>query len=248
MSAIRQALDRMDGLLEGWDAAGDYRGVFLRAYRDITARLDRAIDAGEFEDNPWMERLDLAFAEEYFAALRAYDSGQGRLARCWQLALDANRGRQTSALQDLLLGMNAHIRHDLPIAIHEVGVGQGDERARHHRDHDRLNGILAAQIDTVQRDIRRHYSVILGLADLLAGATDELLSAAGIRAVRNRAWEDALALAEAGTGPARERIRQELDRRVSATARTLYAPTRILGPVVGLVRRLDRALARWIRS
>jgi hypothetical protein len=125
MSAIRQALERMDGLLQGWDAAGDYRGVFLRAYRDITARLDQAIDAGEFKDNPWMERLDLAFAEEYFAALRAYDSGPGPLARCWRLAFDANRGRQTSALQDLLLGMNAHIRHDLPIAIDKVGMGLG---------------------------------------------------------------------------------------------------------------------------
>jgi hypothetical protein len=127
-------------------------------------------------------------------------------------------------------------------------MGLGDERARHHRDHDHLNGILAAQIDTVQRDIRRHYSVILGLADLLAGPTDELLSEVGIRVVRNKAWDNAVALTDAGDGPARERILKGLDRRVSATARTLYAPTRILGPVVGLVRRLDRVLARWIRS
>jgi len=103
-------------------------------------------------------------------------------------------------------------------------------------------------IDTVQRDIRRHYSVILGPADLLAGPTDELLTEVGIRVVRDKTWDNAVALTDAGDGPARERILQWLDRQVGATARTLYAPTRILGPVVGLVRRLDRALARWIRS
>ena len=56
----------MDSLLARWEPLNDHRAVFVRSYRTITLEMKRAIEANEFEDNAWMEALDIIFAEEYF--------------------------------------------------------------------------------------------------------------------------------------------------------------------------------------
>lgn len=53
--------------------------MFARSYRLIAFEMQRAINAGEFEDSPWMTLLDIIFAQEYFDAVEAYKQGEEQL-------------------------------------------------------------------------------------------------------------------------------------------------------------------------
>jgi len=242
MSAIAEVIETMDRLVSRWDSAGDYRAVFARSYRSITRRMERAIESGAFEDNGWVEDLDVRFAHEYFAAVDAYEAGSDSVPACWRLAFDGATGKHTLVLQDLLLGMNAHILHDLPISLDKVGIAPG-ERQRRKRDHERVNDILSEMIDEVQREAAQHYSVVLGLLDRWSGPQDELLTDVGIRAARASAWQAAVELADAPDEAARASIRIRLDRSTFAVSRRIFPARSRLRRVVPLWRRWDQALA-----
>ena len=151
-----------------------------------------------------------------------------------------------TALQDLTLGMVAHIVHDLPIALWKAGV-ETAQRQKRRRDHEIANDILGRSIDEVQAEIGSHYSFVLGFLDSLAGNHDEILTDKGIRAARDRAWMRAVALADAPNQTVRDVLLAELAQTAWATARLLAPkPPSILGRLIPPYRRWDRALAHWL--
>ncbi len=246
MAGIQQAVDRMDSLMADWEAQRDNRAVFVCSYRAITARLKQAVDDAEFEDNEWMEALDVQFAQEYFDAVEAWESGEGHLPECWRLAFELSERGRTTVTQDLLLGMNAHISHDLAIALAKVGIGSAERESR-KRDHDRVNELLAAMIDTVQDEVARRYSAILRLLDGIIGRDDEKLTDGGIRAARADAWACAVELVDASDAAESERLRRRLEERASEAAGLLgVAPSRFVR-LWQPVRRWDRRLASYLR-
>lgn len=246
-TTIREVLEKMDVLLWKWDQAADYRAVFLRSYRAITLSIQRAIGAGEFADNAWMETLDVRFANEYFDALEVYESGNGRPPQCWQLAFDLAAERRTTVLQDLLLGLIAHILYDLAIALFKTGL-HSEERDLRRRDHDKVNDVLAGMIDQIQRDVSRYYSLGLWLLDRVTGRKDELLTDFGIRAARDNAWRMAVALADAQDEETRSSLLSALDTSASRVGRLLTPRSSFLSVFIPPVRSWDRALAAFIRD
>ena len=241
MPTIADVIARLDGLVAGWDRNGDYRAVFARSYRIITRRMAKAIGDGFFEDNAWMAALDIRFAQEYFDAVDDYDSGTGEVPRCWRLAFQLARFRQTTVLQDLLVGINAHVLHDLAIALNAMGLPPAD-RALRRRDHDRVNDVLAGLIDEVQADLERRYSWTLGFLDRLLGQDDEALTDEGLRTSRATAWVSAIALADAPDDGARRTIREGLDLSASALAELVAAPSSLLSGVIQPLGRWERTL------
>ncbi|MEJ2620958.1 MAG: DUF5995 family protein, partial [Candidatus Thiodiazotropha sp.] len=203
-TTITEVINRMDEYLADWEANGDYRAVFIRSYRIITIAMAQAIANGEFEDPEWMTRLDICFAEAYFTAVEAYEQNDQPLPACWKLVFDIARRKQSTTLQDLMLGMVAHIVHDLPIALDKVGVET--QQQRRLRDHETANEILSRSIDDVQSEISTHYSFVLGSLDALFGNKDEILTDQGIRFARDRAWNNAVDLSDAPTQAARDSL------------------------------------------
>lgn len=247
MSTIRDVIERMDTLLSQWDAVGDFRAVFIRSYRAITVRMEQAVKDGEFEDNLWMEALDVRFAQEYFDALEAYESETGYLPTCWKFTFDLARQKKTTVLQDLLLGMNAHILHDLAIALYKMGLDPW-QRALRERDHEKINEVLAGMIDKVQDDVSRHYSWALGFLDRLSDRKDELLTDTGTRITRNNAWIMALALTDAPDDIARTAVLRTLDT-TALTAARLVTPNRFfLADFIPILRRWDRRLVSFFHG
>lgn len=244
-ATIKEVIDQMDALLARWEPRGDYRAVFVRSYRIITIGMERAIAAGEFEDPDWMVRLDIIFAEEYFAAVEAYELGEGHVPECWKLVFDLARQKRGTTLQDLTLGMVAHIVHDLPIALFKVGIEAGHRQSR-RRDHETANDILGRSIDEVQTEISSQYSFVLGFLDRLSGNKDEILTDRGIRAARYRAWTRGVALADAPNQAVRDNLLGELAQTAMAVAQLLAPkPPSLLARLIPPLRRWDRALAHW---
>jgi hypothetical protein len=234
----------MEALLARFDASGDFRAVFVRSYRSVTERMESAIRSSVFEDAVWMEALDVQFAQEYFDALDAYESGAESVPACWKLCFELAVQKKTTVLQDLVLGMNAHILHDLPIALNKIGI-EAAQRPLRLRDHQKVDQVLGGQIEVVQDEVTRHYSWVLGSLDRLVGREDELLTGVGILSARRNAWMMAVQLADAVSETSRSDIRRVLDMQASIPARLIASGGVQFSRWIRPLRRWDQALARY---
>ena len=209
------ALARMDALLARWEAVGDRRVVFLGCYRLMTLNMLTALAAGEFQDPAWVRGLLERFAAYYFEALEAYEAG-GAGPRVWQLTHTAARDPATRVLQNLLLGVNAHICYDLALALVErledewPGLTPAQRTGR-RADHDHVNAVIARTVDAVQDTVVERYAPRLDLLDVALGPLDEWLASSLIAHWRTGVWEAAMRLLAAGPGSAREAVRLTIE-------------------------------------
>jgi hypothetical protein len=120
----------LDDVVEGlgaWErrfrGSGDRRAVFLTLYGIVSAEMRQRVAAGAFADPEWVHRYAVAFANLYREALGNYEAGRTTLVpKAWRLCFDA-AGRGTGlVLQDMLLGVNAHVNNDLPLALSHVSI------------------------------------------------------------------------------------------------------------------------------
>lgn len=209
---------RMLDQAAAWERMDDHRYLFLRCYATMTARMLAGINAGRFQDGPWVARLLDRFAEYYFDALAAYEHRSPGTPAIWQLAHDRSRSESLHVLQHIMLGINAHINYDLVLTLHEVLLPEWpdtDTQARQRRmsDHETVNAIIAETIDTVQDEIIEKHSPIMDLVDKLMGRMDEWMLAELIRAWRKEVWQEAMAMLAATSPEEKEEIRRETESR-----------------------------------
>ena len=162
-------LQRMRAQADAWEQAGDRRCVFLDCYALMTGNMLVAIEAGRFEDRVWIHSLLDRFAEYYFDALTAYEGG-GPLPLPWKHAHDLARERLTTVEEDLLLGINAHINHDLPLALYDVMVGEWaglteEQRGARLQGHLTVNQVITETTAEVQHKVIDRFDHMLGFFD-----------------------------------------------------------------------------------
>ncbi len=194
-----QVLVKMDALLAGWRQCSDRRAAFLLCYRMMTQNVWDAIRAGEFEDTPWVAMLMERFAGYYFRALSNHEEGSGEAPEVWRIAFQAAQNPQTRLLQNLLLGVNAHINDDLVFAVAELLSNEwaqlsATQRQSRYRDYCRINQIIQHTIDGVQDQIINPEQPLWGVVDRLLGPVDEWLISALIRDWREEVWQYATRL------------------------------------------------------
>lgn len=211
---------------------GDVRGAFATTYLESTRRQFVWLRERRFGDMPWVERAMVAFANRYRGALESYEAARlDEVPVPWRLALDADRRGVLAAVQNLLLGINAHINHDLPLALAEVGLTIGGESRLD--DHQRINETLFAATPEVRRRVPTLYAARLRFVSRWFGGTIDRLVAAGLVAARRRAWNAAADLVAASTEGERRRVFERIHDRAVAVGREIVA--RRLAPV------------RWVR-
>jgi hypothetical protein len=125
-------------------------GYFATLYRNVTIKVKEGIAAGLFEDGARMERFDVAFANRYLSALESFRAGHAT-SKCWVVAFESAAKWRPIILQQLLVGMNAHINFDLGIAAQAVAPGPELPSLKH--DFNVINGILGGLVAKVQSDI-----------------------------------------------------------------------------------------------
>ncbi|MCA9539574.1 MAG: hypothetical protein KC620_11840, partial [Myxococcales bacterium] len=188
---IDDALSVMDAVIERAHSARDPGGYFAALYRAVTRRVRDGIVAGRYDDPNRMSRFDALFANRYFDALNTHLAA-GRPTRPWRLAFEAASSGKATILQNLLLGMNAHINLDLAIAAAEVAPGDAIDGLA--ADFERINNVLAALLDKAQAAINR-FAPLLGLLDQALVRVDESVANFSIRHAREDAWTHARLLA-----------------------------------------------------
>jgi hypothetical protein len=214
------AMRRMQSLIDQWEAADDHRLIFLRCYRLMTGNMLAAIDQQEFHDSPWVGKLLHGFADYYFNALEAYEADHAIQERgvgipnhsdpsrpiatplVWQQVHDAASQPGTLALQNLLLGVNAHINYDLVLALVDILETEWDgltesQRTLRYEDHCHVNRVIGMTVDAVQDQVLEPAMPIMDIFDKLMGPVDELLISRLLAHWRESVWHKAVRLLEA---------------------------------------------------
>lgn len=238
MSTEDPVLNRMQTLVAAWEQAGDRRSIFLSCYVLMTGNVLAAIETGEFNDNPWVDSLLKRFAYYYFSALEAYE-GEQSAPVVWQLAFAAARKPQSHVLQDLILGINAHINYDLVFALSDQlgpdwsSLTPEQQKSRYH-DHCRINLIIDHTINSVQDQVVDRFAPIMGLVDKALGPLDEWVTEAFIADWREEVWKHALELVQAADEAEREALRHKVEKQAIGRAHSLLGEEGLTG-LLGLV-------------
>src|SRR5580704_11393293 len=124
MESIDQLLPDEDGLK--W---------FNRLYLMVTREVDLNPPTGGWKDAEWLLRLDVVFAGFYFRAVADFLSGAATVPGSWSAMLSARYIAGIDRIQFALAGMNAHINHDLSLALlatdQQMGLEPDDASPQH---------------------------------------------------------------------------------------------------------------------
>lgn len=214
MKAIRAALDASDGV-----------AAFTELYLAVTESVEESAKASSFEDGGFVRRLDVAFANLYFDALRASVLRHGRVPRAWAPLFAARSRSGVLPLQFALAGMNAHINRDLPVALVQTCESRKVELRRgspQQRDFRRVNALLAHTEDQVKSRFLRGSLAHAGAA---LGDLDDVVAMWKVERAREAAWVHAETLWLLRERPAHgARFLRTLDRMVGLAGRGLLRP------------------------
>jgi len=183
-NTIDEVITALEAIIKESLATNSRIGYFAALYHKVTTSVKHGIDTGQFQDGKRMEQLDVLFANRYLEAYTRYKNGQQPTAS-WQLAFQATQKATPLVLQQLLLGMSAHINLDLGIAA--VAVCGNNPLQDIHTDFDSINTIISSLTYQVLADLGR-VSPLLSLLGLHAGNNTSVLIQFSIDNARDGAW------------------------------------------------------------
>jgi phage gp36-like protein len=215
----------------------DRRAVFTSAYLTMTREIASRVEDRQFNEADWVNTYTVAFGNLFRAAFLASETGSADVPAPWQIAFETAASARGLIIQDLLLGMNAHINHDLALALFEASIEVNREARR--ADHFAVNEAIRHAVDAVQASVADRYGRVFAIVDSVLHRLDEDVSVFSIEKARLNAWTSALALTAAGDEHEKREVLQSIADRSSAIARLILLPTQ-----GSLVFRLRRALLR----
>jgi hypothetical protein len=241
---LDEVVSGFSALEEQFRQRGDRRAIFLSLYGVVSDEMRRQLETGGFADPEWVHRYAVAFANLYRTALVAYEDGRTEeVPKPWRVCFDAARRGDGLVLQDMFLGVNAHVNNDLPLALMAISI-EPDRQAR-YRDHAAVNAVLGSVTQRATDRIAALYAPGLTGMDDCAGELDELLSLFSLNIARESAWESAVALANAKTRVEYALTSRLISARASVLARALLSPS--CNPrLMATCRRLEAGV-HWSR-
>ena len=226
MNSTNPNITHMQTQTEQWQEIGDDKALFLRCYMMMTSNVLIAVDDHEFNDPIWVSTLLDRFADYYFVALRAYETDPASAPAVWQVAHKAAGDPKISAMQKLLLGVNAHINYDLVLTLVDMLEGEWQDHTEEIRngryaDHCHINEIIGDTIDAVQDEVLEPAMPIMDVIDKLLGSLDERIIVHLISQWREKVWQNATRLLEMGDTPEKSRFITQVEEEALKTGRLI---------------------------
>ncbi|MFD9110550.1 DUF5995 family protein [Streptomyces bottropensis] len=211
VDAVVSRMRAVDAVLPAQDGIA----VFNRVYLTVTEDIDRRLDSGHFPDTEAAITLDALFAERY---LRVAEGE--RAPACWRPLLQLRRHPGVRPLQFALCGINAHIGHDLALAVVDTCRTLGCEPADLEDEFEHVGDVLVSLEERVREELMPGPD-LLQIADPLT----HLLGAWSLERAREATWSAARALwALRGLPDLAEESALRLDAAVGLTGRMLLTP------------------------
>lgn len=189
-SPIGQVVAELDDVISSRNSNDGIR-VFAAMYRDVTELIGIHLAEGRFADAAFVERLDVVFAGLFLDVPRAM-SRRRSVEKAWEPLVEKCATR-LFPVQFALAGMNAHINHDLALAVVTTcrDLGTTPDAAGLWEDYDAVNTVLAERVRSVRQSfldeaVVEHGAALSPLADLIGNFS--------VEKARDAAWVSAQTL------------------------------------------------------
>ena len=146
---------------------------------------------GGWDDQAWLTKLDINFARLYFDALANSCIDQTKVPRAWMALFESRDNPNIERVQFALAGINAHINHDLPLALVQTckDMHTSPQRdTREYSDFENVNSLLSGVMPTTLNVLA---TGILGELAQDTGTIGRLLAMWSVEAARDTAWTNA---------------------------------------------------------
>ena len=218
--------------------ADDATGFFAAMYARVTDRVQTAINDGRFGDGEGMAHFARTFADWYLGA----SDGTRALPACWKAADDVSGDRALLIVQHLLLGINAHVNHDLPQVVVELAGGEASLKVL-RPDFDAINDILAE----TQPDILRDLGGVSGWTQLAVSRGGGRVFNFSLGRARAQAWQSAERIHRLDDAARASEV-AELDRLVGVLAHLITRPSAPISWLLAIPRWLEQDDPRVVTS
>ncbi len=191
IGTVLKHLTTAQQIFDGLPPPADNRvAAFNSLYFTITDRVAQSLRGASVRDKDFLELLDVEFAKRYFHALRLWGEDDTDTPDAWEVLFRRAQDHGVSKLAAAMLGVNAHINHDLALALVSTWeqLGAPDDDDETHPDYLLINKIFFEEIP----GLRRRYSTPLQLRiDRLVGNLDDWSQRVLVSVTRAHAWEQA---------------------------------------------------------
>ncbi len=190
-TSVAEVIARMQAIAAA-TPAGDGLACFNRMYLEVTQQVGSRLRQGFFADPAFMTQLDVTFANLYFAAAGAAGD-PAAVPLAWRPLIERRASPGIEPIQFALAGMNAHINHDLPVAMVSTCTALGTEpqAGPHSADYQKVDRLL----DAAEQSIRQSFESAPELAvDRHLAAVCDLVANWSINSARDLAWNNCLLL------------------------------------------------------
>jgi hypothetical protein len=165
--------------------------AFNKLYLTITRRVDVALQTTATWPE-FLELLDVEFAKRYFAALDLWNRERDETPDVWEVLFKRAGDLKLSELVAAVLGVNAHINHDLALALittwQKLGPPPDDKK---YPDYLLVNKIFYEELQPLKRGFSDDWQLEL---DRLVGPLDDWSERILVKVTRAEAWDTALRL------------------------------------------------------
>jgi Family of unknown function (DUF5995) len=216
---VVSTMHAIDAVLPDDDGVKWFNFLYLKVTEAVQA------DAAVWQDWPFLQRFDVVFAGLYFDAVVNWERDRARTPHAWRSLLRERGNLRLARIQFALAGMNAHINHDLAVALNHVAESDGAFGPRsgaRYLDFLRVNEILE-RLEAALRD--RLATGLAGDIDQALGDLDSVLVMWNVRKAREAAWTHGEVLWHLRTAPPLQRdYLTKLDQLTSFAGRGLLLP------------------------
>jgi hypothetical protein len=215
----------MDGLPPG--SGANRVAVFNTLYRQITQQVADLLPTPQVLDRTWLEMLDVEFARLYFRALELWNDDNPETPDAWEVLFRRAQDEELDLMTAAALGVNAHINHDLALALIATWQRLGfPSDGRHHHDYLLINKIFFKQIPVLRRRFATAWQLEI---DRFVGDLDDWSQGVLVQTTRAMAWEQAELLWTLRDDPENvARARRVLDRASAIAGETLLTGDNVL--------------------
>lgn len=185
IASVIQMMQNLDAAMSNNDGLKWFNKLYLM----VTQAIDGAPQQQPWAERAWLTQLDVIFAGLYFTALKGFFSGDPAVPSSWDALFEARFTPNIDRIQFALAGMNAHINHDLALALVKTNKQMNLDPAMQspqHDDYQRVNGILAQVLPNALKFLA---SDALGVAAQDTGKIGRLLAIWDVRVARDAAWD-----------------------------------------------------------
>lgn len=216
---IDEVISHLEAIIQQTLKDENPMGYFAALYYRVTVNIKEGIANNYYLDGKRMEKLDVIFANRYLDAYTQFLQNQP-CTESWKYAFNNTKKYWPTVLQNLLLGINAHINLDLGIAAVQTCPGEGIDLLK--EDFDKINNVLAGLVADVEKSLVIIWPT-LKLLLLRFKKTDSFLIDFSMKEARDGAWKFAKELAVLDSQQQDETIKQR-DKKIAEIALLVSKP------------------------